>query len=263
MFPGPKWILYLSVFLFAAFATLAAQDCSHSRSADQQISDNNAKGPGYQVQVRSVMNRSSGATVVRDISYTYSFDGHSSVFISGLGLAPASGTFTYLTSQPCLEFRASERGEVLASVRLKPTAVAMGSDSVDVPEQSSLNGPFRELTWTPVTTFPEFARDLFDKYFPLGYETRDANNTHYSVSTFHTLQTSNMQIVSQIAIALSQPYGLNGKSVLYHMQFVIRDRPRLSSTFRYGNDVASETSTAAQAFLSEVVREAKAPGGQK
>lgn len=250
-----RFAVFFSVLVVSAVVGLKADDCSHNTD--------NVRGPGYRVEVQSIIDRSRDGALLHEIDYKYSFENRGLVFISDMGVAPPSGTFTYLTSAPCIEFRSAEHGQLLAWVRLKATGVAMGSDSVEIPDQARLSGTSRELVWTPQKTFPLLVRSLSDKYFTFGFELREVGNIHYYISSFRTLDTTNRQLVSQIAIALSQPYGTNGNSLVYHIQFVLRDRPRLSSTFRYGDEVAPETSNAAQKFLSTLTGELNVQGGQK
>ncbi len=234
-----------------------------------QEGSNKAQGSNYSVNVSSVIEKTTPENkVVYQISYSYEFKGRSSIYVKGLGTVPAKGQFSYMASEPRLEFKKSATGQVIAVVQLEETFRSQGSDSTEFPEESRFPTFFRSNTWTPPATFPLAAVNVIQKYFPSGYNARQTGQVNYLVTTYRNLQVPNpnndsiiQNLRSQIAIIVSQPYDPAGNKFTYHIQFVARDRPRLSTTWRYGDDRNAATISAAQAFIDRLIAELGATGG--
>jgi len=97
------------------------------------------------------------------------------------------------------------------------------------------------------------AINVIQKYFPLGYAARNNNATDYYITTYRGMEISDVQLRSQIALIVSHPYNKTDKEFSYHVQFVARDKPRMSSTYRYGDNRSQETLDAAATFVSQVI----------
>jgi hypothetical protein len=215
---------------------------------------NTAKGDNYQVSVTSVMDVTSGRGTLHQITYSYLFPGIKSVYIKGIGITTSAGSFSYMTSDPTLQFFDSPHGHLLAEVTLQVTGVPMGSSDAELPDMPPANSSFRSGSWKPEATFPVAITAVIQKYF-LSYGTRDAGAEHYYLTTFRTLRLSDPQISGQIALIVSQPYDVNGDQLSYRIQFVLRDRPRMSAKYRTGSDVSEVTQSAAMDFLNSFMAE--------
>ncbi|HWW76085.1 MAG TPA: hypothetical protein VNZ44_11835 [Pyrinomonadaceae bacterium] len=200
--------------------------------------------------------------VVYDVAYAYEFKGRGAVYVKGLGTVPAKGKFSYLTSDQQLEFKESAEGLTLATVRLEETVRTMGGDSTDIPKESDFPQAFRSSTWSPPATFAESAVKILQKYFPSGYSPRQAGQLNFYVTTYRSLQVPSLNLRSQIAVIVSQPYDAVTDRFTYRVQFVARDRPKLSDTWRYGDDRDQQTITAAQQFVDKLIQELTPTGGQ-
>ena len=236
---------------------------SSSSLAQQSDSNliNGASGPGYKVSVSSVMQGGEiDGTQTYEIMYTYSFDGTNSIYISGLGTSPPTGTLKYINFGPQIEFRDSRGGRIITRVELQPTAVAMGADSTDLPSDKDYPEPFSDGVWNKPELFSAKAIEVIQQLFPLGYAARTKDIKDYLVTTFRGLDVSDPNIRAQIALIISQPYKQTGKAFEYHVQFIARDKPRLSSTYRYGDDQSPQTLTAAAEFLKGVLTELNSQG---
>jgi hypothetical protein len=223
---------------------------------------NRAKGDNYQVNVTSVMDVTSGGATLHQIAYTYSFAGTKSVYIKGIGATTSAGSFSYMTSDPTLQFLDAPGGHLLAEVKLQATGVPMGTSDTELPDMPSANSSFRSGSWKPATTFPSAVTAIIQKYF-LSYSTREVGSEHYYLTTFRTLRLSDPQISGQIALIVSQPYDVSRDQLSYHIQFVLRDRPRMSAKYRTGSDISEVTQTAAMDFLNSFISDVASQGPNK
>jgi len=228
---------------------------------------NKAEGRDYKVHVKSVIEKSTSADkVVYDIAYSYDFKGRDTVYVEGLGTVPAKGMFRYMTSGRKLAFRQFASGPVIANVWLEETTAIAGNGSTDLPKDSDFPQFFRSSTWVAPPTFPEAAVKVIQKYFPSGYDARQEGQVIYYMTTYSSLTVADGNLRSQIAVRISQPYDRDNRDsnkFNYHIQFVARDRPRLSDTWRYGDECNPKTITAAQEVIDKLVAELSATGGKR
>lgn len=243
--------------------TVASASDQSTSAATSTSQSNSVIGKNHKVDVLSVMDVTSAGRMLHQISYTYSFSGVPSVYIRGIGLTTSSGSFSYMTGDPTLQFYDSQGGSLLAEVVLHATAIAMGSDSMELPDIPPADSPFRDGDWKPELTFPAAISAIIQKYFGGGYNIRDVGKQHYYLTTFRTLRVSDPQLVSQIALVVSQPYDVTGHQMSYRVQYVIRDRPRMSATFTKGNDTHPVTQSAAIDFLNTFLSDVANQGAHK
>ena len=82
------------------------------------IQPNLALGEGIKVEAKEVIPYNSPQNPLYKISYTYKFDGRSTVFIDGgPGTVASEGQFTYLARTLTLTFLTSPNGTAIVSVR--------------------------------------------------------------------------------------------------------------------------------------------------
>jgi hypothetical protein len=225
---------------------------------------NMAQGPNYKVNVTSVVEKSTlDGKVLYQITYSYDFGGRNSVYVRGLGTVSAIGKFSYLTADREVEFRQSVTGPVLTTVQLEETVRSMGSDSTELPKEGDFLQAFRSGTWTPPATFAETAVRVIQKYFPSGYNPRQVGQVNYYTTTYRNLEVRDRNLRSQLAVNISQPYDAAADKFTYRVQFVARDRPRLSGTWRHGEERSEQTKIAAEKFIDELIRELTSIGGKQ
>lgn len=193
-----------------------------------------------------------------EITYDYDFHNRDSVYVPGLGDAPAKGSFSYITRATHLQFLDSAKGHAIATVVLKPTAYAMGSDSVEIPQIGDFPSLQRTGFWVPSITFPVAAQAVIQKYFPSGYQVQEIGTTNYYITGYRDLDQSDPQLISQVALMISAGSPLKGEQLEYAIQFIARDKPRLSSIMRYGDDRSELTVKAASQFISQFLADLKA-----
>lgn len=256
-----RWMAAYCIALAGALSPLCHGQPQSAAPGDQQPAAaraNAAQGADYNVKVRSVIARSSTADnkVVYEITYDYEFKGRDSVYVKGLGTVPAKrGGVTYLTSEPQLEFRGSAGGELIVSVPLQETAATQGGGAADLPQEADFSAAFRTGTWRHPVTFHESASRAIEKYFPFGYEARQKGQVNYYVTTYRNLTIPGGTLRSQIAVMLSQPYDGGAHGFTYRVQFVVRDRPRMSTTWRVGEQVSEQTKSATAEFINSLLAE--------
>jgi hypothetical protein len=230
---------------------------------------NKAKGPNHSVNVTKGIERTTAEnTIVYQISYNYEFKGRTTVYIKGLGFVPSKGQFSYMSSEAQLEFRESETGPVIATVQLEETIRSQGSDSTEFPEESKFPSFFRSSSWSPPATFPVAAVKIIQKYFPSGHTARQSGSVNSFITTYRNLQIPNpnndvniQNLRSQIAVIVSQPYDPSVNGFIYHIQVVARDRPKLSTTWRYGDNRNAKTISTAEEFVNTLISELGTAGG--
>ncbi len=218
--------------------------------------ENTAAGMGYEIKASSVIQKNiSDGTQAFQVTYSYKFEGRDSVYITGIGVSNSKGTLSYLVFTPQLEFRDSADGSTLAKLNLRETARTMGEDSTDLPRESDDPDTSRSAIWKGPDKFSSVAINVIQKYFPLGYAARNKNSVDYYVTTYRGLEVADPSVRGQIALIVSQPYDKTNNQFSYHVQFVARDKPRMSSTYRYGDDRSQETLHAAAGFIDQVMSE--------
>lgn len=246
---------FARMLALACLGLLATGVPAQQKNPDTSLK-NFAKGPDYTIEASQVIQKNTpGRTPTYEVRYHYDFGDRSNVYISGLGVVPAQGEFRYTGAKPELEFRTSLTGPVLAYLSLTPTAVRTGP--ADTPQIADFPVSVRSAEWSEAVPFPTVASDVLQKYFPLGYSAQQVASVNYYVTTFRDLPVPDPQLRSQIALALSQPYASSGKQFEYHVQFIARDRPRLSTTNRYGEDRSALTLTAAEQLLNQFIDDMK------
>jgi hypothetical protein len=258
-------LVIVACLVLSSVGAKAYPNLGKSRADEVQTPDavNKAQEPNYSVKVTKVIERTTPENrVVYQISYDYEFKGRTTVYVKGIGVVPAKGQFSYMTSEAQLEFRESMTGPVITTVQLEETIRTQGSDSTEFPEESKFPNFFRSGTWTQPATFPIATVKVIQKYFPSGYTARQTGQVNSFITTYRNLQVPNpnndvniTNLRSQIALVVSQPYDPSGNGFTYRIQFVARDRPRLSTTWRYGDERNGATITAAQVFVDAVIAE--------
>lgn len=245
---------FLTVLLLFAATTTGLS--SGARQEIAASTDNTITGPGYVVRASSVIEKGIfNGTATYEVTYSYEFTERSNVYITGIGVSEPKGSLSYIVFDPAIEFRDSSQGVVLARLPLKETGRAMGEDSTDLPKESDFSENARSGIWTGPGLFSPTAINVIQKYFPLGYAARNKNAMDYYITTYRGLEIPDVQLRSQIALIVSHPYNKTDKEFSYHVQFVARDKPRMSSTYRYGDDRSQETIAAAAAFVSQMISE--------
>jgi hypothetical protein len=217
---------------------------------------NTVTGPGYVARASSVIEKNiSNGTTALEVTYSYEFTGRSSVYITGIGVSEPKGSLSYIVFESAIEFRESQEGTVLAKLPLKETGRTMGDDSTDLPKEADFLENARSGTWKGPGVFSSTAINVIQKYFPLGYAARNKNAMDYYITSYRGLEVPDVQLRSQIALIVSHPYDKTNKQFSYHVQFVARDRPRMSSSYRYGDDRSQETLDAAAVFVNRLMTE--------
>lgn len=93
------------------------------------------------------------------VAYDYDFPRHSSVYIKGLGTAPAQGSFSYVTTDHELEFRDGPGGKILRRQALEETAVVAAKPPLlPTPNAEDFPREYQSFTWDSQKTLQERAQ---------------------------------------------------------------------------------------------------------
>jgi hypothetical protein len=231
----------------------------------QQMPDqtNPAGGYRYLVDVKSVINRAPAGSdkILYEVTYRYEFAGLESIFINGLGVVSAKkDSVSYLTSDNKLEFRESATGAVIITVPLRVTAATQSGGGPEVPQVSDFSTAVRTGTWGRHGNFSDYALRVIEKYFPSGFTPLQRGPLSFYITTYRTLKVPGGMIRAEIAVMLSQPHDESRDKLSYHIQYVIRDKPRLSTEWSYGQGVTEKTKEQAAEFINDLVNELAGAG---
>jgi hypothetical protein len=197
----------------------------------------------------------SGGKVIREVSVSYDFKDASNVRFVGLGLVPAKNSYTYLTSSSEIKFLSKDLNQVIYTAPLVITAEPMGAEAVDLPKESDFPPQFRSKYYTPDTLFTEVMLNVVQKYFPSGFLPYQTGPINSCITTYRNLPVPDPNLRGQLALKISQPYDVRSHKLTYRIQFIERDRPRLSDTWRYGTRVSKTTSDASALFIETFLKE--------
>ena len=129
--------------------------CAITGAQSSALAQNQARGEGYQINVQQVIKHSApGAQPSFEITFDYEFQDRPSVYVPGLGTAPAKGSFSYRTFEPRLEFMDRPNGRVIQALVPTPTSAEMGVDSRK--PRSRATSPRRPAPITGSSLFPLF-----------------------------------------------------------------------------------------------------------
>jgi len=207
------------------------------------------------VTLKRVVDRGTAAAPLHQISFSWDFPDRQEVEIAGLGVVGGRGMIeSYFTPAKSLEFRDAVSRKVLLRRKINASGVAMGGgNEPDLPRESEFPQPYR----TGKVTSPTFADQIIaviQRYYPAGFVSNTSSGVIQYTTTYRSLNLNAMQFHAEVAILIEQPYHeSSGNS--FRVRFIIRDRPRLSSDWRYRDDRSSQAILAGQAFVDTVVQE--------
>ena len=103
--------------------------------------------------------------------------------ISGLGVVPGRGSFTYLTSAPRLDVHDVLSGRLITSVPLVETVIVAAKPPLnEVPSETLFPLAFRSFEWTSSEPLQARADEILGKYFR--YLPREQSNTVNIATTY-------------------------------------------------------------------------------
>jgi hypothetical protein len=224
---------------------------------------NGASSDTYDVSVKHVLTSISPGDklALYDVAFNYSFKGRDSVVIKGLGLVEPSGSFSYSANLPEIIFLSPDDHVELLRVNLVKTDVGMGSAAEEYVKDEMFSQNMRTGRWMPAGTFVTTAQNLIQHYYPQGYRLGGDDNTSRLYTGFRSLPIQDSQTRAYIGLLIEypQPAGKNSPQIQpadeleFRVRYALRERPRLSDSYRYNDQVTASTSAAAGAFLDEVM----------
>ena len=193
------------------------------------------------------------------VSYTYDFDTLPKIYIRGLGVVPAKGSYQHLSSEQELEFRDPTTDAVLERVPLQETAVVAAKPPLnEVPTENQFPPGYRSYTWELPTSLQERANTVLAKYF--NYLPRESNKLTYLATTYTQLplnkKLTNSGVQAQLALLLSFPHDLATDKYSFHVQYSAKEGRALSDELRPTNN--GEILGAANDFVDKIIAEMKA-----
>jgi len=125
-------------------------------------SGNSAKSQAEHVRLVHNVLLSSAHGPLHSVSFTYSFPGHQSVIISGLGRMPSAGDLHYLTSDVLITF-SDATGHPLETLDLKDATQPMGASSSDSLTVKDFPENFRIGFWRSPAPFADHALKVLNR----------------------------------------------------------------------------------------------------
>jgi len=193
----------LIVIIFGAFT-----GCLASAQSDAgKLSLSSGQGAAN-VQVKSVVK----VLLARDtpglsIAYDYDFPQRSSVYLKGIGVVPAKGSFRYLTADTQLEFRDAPGGAVIFTTPLHETVVVAAKPPLlTTPRDDEFPDSAQTFIWDSSRSLPERAETVLNKYFHYT-PTSDCREVAYLRTTFTPVELKNAApgVKAQVALRISFP----------------------------------------------------------
>lgn len=204
------------------------------------------------VSITRSLARTEGEVTTHQVSFSYDFPGHEQVAITGIGVVGGRGKVrNYLTTAAKLEFRDAVTGKDLGQKEITDTIVAMGNDGADLPRENDFPSAYR----TGLVSGDLFATrvlDVIQRYFPSGFSAVQAGDVHQYTSMYRSLNVPKATVRAEVAVLVTQPHA-EGGGRRFRVRHVVRDRPRLSKKWRYGDDREPETLATSQQFVDQVV----------
>lgn len=236
--------------LLASLSSVPMSMIADAHSSTQEEAGAQSTGSSPNIEMKSVASLApQGQEPPYAVSFSYRFAGKGPVFIKGVGKVPAEGTLTYVTPYKSIEVMAADKSTVLAILPLSETAISQGYEVDDYPAKNDVPSTYQIGTWSGAGSFPLAVLEVASKYFLFGAIAQQEGGINRYKTQYRTLDISDPQTRAQIALIVTQPYDEKGGRFVYHLTSVVRDRPRMSNTYRYGNEVDSGTQSAAQKFI--------------
>lgn len=192
------------------------------------------------------------------IAYDYNFPQRSSVYLKGLGMVPASGSFRYLTTDTNVEFRDAPGGAILASVPLQETVVVASKPPLLLTPQ---NGEFPDsaqtFIWDSSNPLQERAEAVLNKYFHYTPST-DCREMAYLRTTFTPLDLKDVGpgVKAEVALLISYPCTPSGGKYPFQIKSLVMEGRSHSDDFRVTSDPSIVRS--ADGFVESLIAEMKA-----
>ena len=201
---------------------------------------------------RAVRVKLSKVTPALSVDYEYSFPGRTRVHIRNFGIAPASGRFSYVTTDDALVIEDADSGRLLASVRLRETiTVAARPPVTEIANETDFPPGFRSYRWRSSQPLSDRANAVLGKYFR--YRPFEQDGHTFLVTTFTELRGLPEGIVGVIALLVSFPYDAATGTYDFHIQPLVREGRSHSDELRATtNPVVAH---AADAFVDRIVAE--------
>lgn len=208
-------------------------------------------GPNTSVGIKEVRSVTiHGGTKLQEVTFSVNFPDRSSIYIDGYGEVPSKADLTYLTDSARLTIRSSSGAVPLADQMLTATAISMGGDLDQVPQNAfkffAGNGP-------PPTT-QRFraaqAEILFRRFaFPPYIYTHNAST--FSETSYHRLTTDEKNLIVEVAAQLSFPSD-SSTNAGFELKYAVRERRK---GLEWQPDPSTTGAEAAKKFIVQLVQE--------
>lgn len=166
------------------------------------------------------------------LEYSYDFPGRTSVYVDGIGLAPAQAHFRYRSRAPFLKILDQEGGKVIATAKLRETGKMRSGLISEFPAFSDFP-PAPVLSGIKPGSSPFSSRldDVLNRMFP-GYDGGEIRqNVHYSITSYATIPVATRNLVVQVAVMVSNPDPSDDNS-RFRVRWTARERNRLEDKWR-------------------------------
>jgi hypothetical protein len=210
-------------------------------------------GPGFEIRVLEVF-CSGPEPQLCFLNYSYSFPGHSHVYIEGIGQAPAIGSFRYYSKNRLLQFSEDRGGKGLAIARFRETSVTRGANPElptfrDFPQTQSSSGsvPADQM-------FSVKAQQVLNQRFPSGFDPDEVRSgVHYYITTYAPVESGQKNLLLQVAVMLSNPEPAEQPNA-FRVRWIAREKNRLDPDWRLLTSDSPEMGSV-ERYIREVIRD--------
>jgi hypothetical protein len=205
------------------------------------------------VQIDGVNHARPDAAPLYEVTFKYDFPDNQEVAIPGIGVVKGSGQINkYLTTSKELEFRDPTKRVLLMKklVGVNFTTTKSGDQS-QPPNENEFPQSFRtgKIGSNPFATR---VLAVIQQFFPGGFSSFESGQIAHYTSTYQILPIVSVTNRAEVAVHVTQPHNEAGTD-RFRLRYIVRDRPRLSNTWRYGDDRSQEAVDAGTKFVNVVV----------
>jgi hypothetical protein len=190
------------------------------------------------------------------VSYSYDFGRMDRIYIEGLGVVPAKGSYHHLVPGSELAFWDADKRTILKRAALVETVSVAARPPLNVvPTNDEFPPSYRSFPWQSSKSLQERANTVLGKYF--NYLPRDDNQITYLSTTYAPLQLASEMtrsgVVAHVSLLLSFPHDVVGDKYIFRVHVLTKEGRTLSDEMRATTN--EKLISAANKFVDDLVVE--------
>lgn len=187
------------------------------------------------------------------LNFTYDIPDNNAFQIEGLGLVSGKGTIAgYISKSPELKLiHVTSRQEYMSKFTALALSSVAATTATTFPDESDFPPAYRSGQIKRGDAFVSHLIQVIQEHFSNSFSTIGDGAVLQYRTPYATLPSlPNMK--AEVAVLISQPH-LEGGTDRFRVRYILRDKPRLSTTWHYGNELNAVTVTSGEALLHLLV----------